>query len=247
MTFFSNKGWLGTGFAIVMFLILSVMITSMGTKIILSSNRSIDAAREKQAYWISTSGQSFIFQEQKKGQGIMDVVGGKVFFDDLCVVGQSSEVLSGGGLITLLSDDFTNDATFETDGTHIDDSSPCGGSGQRPQLNWNSVPTDAEKLVIIMSDADADTTDWAMYNIGSDVTSLAWAASAPTGATEMTNYDYTGPCPPIDGVSHRYVFKIYALNASIDDSPANIKALKTSMEGKIIACGQIVGRYERTS
>ena len=88
MTFFSNRGWLGTGFAIVMFLILSVMITSMGTKIILSSNRSMDAAREKQAYWISTSGQSFIFQEQKKGQGIMDVVGGKVFFDDFCVVGQ---------------------------------------------------------------------------------------------------------------------------------------------------------------
>ena len=246
MTFFSNRGWLGTGFAILMFLILSVMITSIGTKIIFSSNSSIDAARQKQAYWISTSGQSFIFQEQEKRQGIIDFGGGTVFFDDLCVIGQSSEVLSGSSLITLLSDDFTNDETFATNGAHVSSGGDCSGDGNSPQLHWSGVPTDAQKLVIIMSDADADTTDWAMYNIGSNVTSLAGAASAPTGATEMTNYDYTGPCPPIDGVRHRYVFKIYALNASIDDSPANIKALKTSMEGKIIACGQIIGRYERT-
>ena len=244
MTFFSNRGWLGTGFAIIMFLILSVMIASMGTKIILSSNRSIDAARKKQAYWTSFSGLSFTRQEHKKGQGIIEFGGGKVYFDDLCVIGQSADVLSGGGLITLLSDDFVHDDTL--DDTYIS-RVDCGGDGQSPELHWSGVPTDAEKLVIIMSDADAETTDWAMYNIGSDVTSLAGAASAPTGATEMTDYDYTGPCPPIDGVSHRYVFKIYALNASIDDSPANIKALKTSMEGKIIACGQIVGRYERTS
>ncbi|MDP7126093.1 MAG: hypothetical protein QGI00_00555, partial [Candidatus Marinimicrobia bacterium] len=90
MTFFSNRGWLGTGFAIIMFLILSVMITSMGTKIILSSNRSIDAAREKQAYWTSFSGLSFTRQEHKKGQGIIDFGGGKVYFDDLCVIGQSA-------------------------------------------------------------------------------------------------------------------------------------------------------------
>ena len=244
MTFFSNKGWLGTGFAIVMFLILSVMITSMGTKIILSSNRSIDAAREKQAYWTSFSGLSFTRQEHKKGQGIIEFGGGKVYFDDLCVIGQSADVLSGGGLITLLSDDFVHDDTL--DDTYIS-RVDCGGDGQSPELHWSGVPTDAEKLVIIMSDADAETTDWAMYNIGSDVTSLAGAASAPTGATEMTDYDYTGPCPPIDGVSHRYVFKIYALNAPIDGSPADIAALRTSMEGKIIACGQIIARYERTS
>ena len=244
MTFFSNRGWLGTGFAIIMFLILSVMIASMGTKIILSSNRSIDAARKKQAYWTSFSGLSFTRQEHKKGQGIIEFGGGKVYFDDLCVIGQSADVLSGGGLITLLSDDFVHDDTL--DDTYIS-RVDCGGDGQSPELHWSGVPTDAEKLVIIMSDADAETTDWAMYNIGSDVTSLAGAASAPTGATEMTDYDYTGPCPPIDGVSHRYVFKIYALNAPIDGSPADIAALRTSMEGKIIACGQIIARYGRTS
>jgi len=243
MTFFSNRGWLGTGFAIIMFLILSVMIASMGTKIILSSNRSIDAAREKQAYWTSFSGLSFTRQEHKKGQGIIDFGGGKVYFDDLCVIGQSADVLSGGGLITLLSDDFVHDETL--DDTYIS-SVDCGGDGQSPELHWSGVPTEAAKLVIIVEDIDANgEIHWALYNLPADNTSLVKGYDAPNGVTELE--DYVGPCPPEDGGIHRYVFKIYALNASIGGSPADIAALRTSMEGKIIACGQIIARYERTS
>lgn len=246
MTFFSNRGWLGTGFAILMFLILSVMITSIGTKIIFSSNSSIDAARQKQAYWISTSGQSFIFQEQEKRQGIIDFGGGTVFFDDLCVIGQSADVLSGGGLITLLSEDFDHDATLGD--THISSDSPCAKTGQSPQLNWGGVPNDAVTLVIIMSDADGEEaggTLWALYNLSAATTSLATNYSVSGEVRELV--DYVGPCPEEVGINHRYVFKIYALEASIDDSPADIKALRTSMEGKILACGQIIGRYERPS
>ncbi len=241
MTFFSNRGWLGTGFAIIMFLILSVMITSMGTKIILSSNRSIDAAREKQAYWTSFSGLSFTRQEHKKGQGIIDFGGGKVYFDDLCVIGQSADVLSGGGLITLLSDDFVHDETL--DDTYIS-SVDCGGDGQSPELHWSGVPTEAAKLVIIVEDIDADgEIHWALYNIPATTNSIL--RNQPGGATELV--DYVGPCPNIDTIEHRFLFKIYALNASIGAQPADTAALKASMKGKIIACGQIIARYERTS
>ena len=240
MTFFSNRGWLGTGFAIIMFLILSVMITSMGTKIILSSNRSIDAAREKQAYWTSFSGLSFTRQEHKKGQGIIDFGGGKVYFDDLCVIGQSADVLSGGGLITLLSDDFVHDETL--DDTYIS-SVDCGGDGQSPELHWSGVPTEAAKLVIIVEDIDADgEIHWALYNIPATTNSIL--RNQPGGATELV--DYVGPCPNIDTIEHRFLFKIYALNASIGAQPADTAALKASMKGKIIACGQIIGKYERT-
>ena len=240
MTFFSNRGWLGTGFAIIMFLILSVMITSMGTKIILSSNRSIDAAREKQAYWTSFSGLSFTRQEHKKGQGIIDFGGGKIFFDDLCVIGQSADVLSGGGLITLLSDDFVHDETL--DDTYIS-SVDCGGGGQSPELHWSGVPTEAAKLVIIVEDIDADgEIHWALYNIPATTNSIL--RNQPGGATELV--DYVGPCPNIDTIEHRFLFKIYALNASIGAQPADTAALKASMKGKIIACGQIIARYERT-
>ena len=81
MTFFSNRGWLGTGFAIIMFLILSVMIASMGTKIILSSNRSIDAAKEKTGILGLHSVASLsLVRNTRKGRGVIEFGGGKVYF-----------------------------------------------------------------------------------------------------------------------------------------------------------------------
>lgn len=250
MTFFSNRGWLGTGFAILMFLILSVMITSMGTNVILSSNRSIDAARQKQAYWTSLSGGAFLYQE-KEAQGIMNFGGGTILFFDLCVIGQSGDVIAGGGtsgkaslpgkIITVLSENFANNATLGD--AYI--SCPPSDESESPQLNWSGVPTDAQTMVITMADADAGETFWALYNIPAATTSLA-ADYEVTGEEEEL-VEYRGPCPEEDGINHRYVFKVYALNGSIDSSPADMFELRNSMEGKILACGLIIGKYENIS
>jgi hypothetical protein len=243
MIFFSNRGWLGTGFAILMFLILSIIITSMGRKIIINSGRTVDSMREKQAYWNARVGRSVVDREGEEGQGIIEFGGGTVFFDDLCVIGKSSEVVSGGSVITLQSDNFAQGGDLVA--AHISNAGGCSGVNQSPQLNWSGVPEDAVSLVIIVSDADDDnSTHWAIYGIPVATTELQQNAQIADPAEELV--DYTGPCPPQgDGINHRYVFKIYALNASIDGVLITIEDLKTSMEGKIIACGQITGRYER--
>lgn len=238
-----EEGWVGTGFAVLTFLILSVIITSMASKIILNSNRSIDAAREKQAYWNVRVGHAVSNQITDQAQGRVAFGGGEVFFDDLCKIGQSGEVMAGGGLITLLSNDFNNDETLaDTYRSQL-----CSGQDNSPQLNWTGVPVDAASLVIIVSDADANNfTHWSIYNIPVATTLLNRNANVPSGATELVNY--VGPCPPIDdGINHRYVFKIYALDADITGSVNNIADLRIEMDGKVIACGQITGRYERSS
>jgi len=242
MIFFSNRGWLGTGFAILMFLILSIIITSMGRKIIINSGRTVDSMREKQAYWNARVGRSVVDREGEEGQGIIEFGGGTVFFDDLCVIGKSSEVVSGGSVITLQSDNFAQGGDLVA--AHISNAGGCSGVNQSPQLNWSGVPEDAVSLVIIVSDADDDnSTHWAIYGIPVATTELQQNAQIADPAEELV--DYTGPCPPQGDGNHRYVFKIYALNASIDGVLITIEDLKTSMEGKIIACGQITGRYER--
>lgn len=243
MTTSPDRGWLGTGFAILTFLILSVMITTMGRNIIVNSSRTMDAVREKQAYWNSRVGRSVGYQEQDKGQGIIEFGGGTVIFDDLCVIGRSAEVVSGGSVITLESNDFDHGDTLEDNHTLESD---CNGQNQSPQLNWSGVPVDAASLVIIASDADTDNfTHWAVFNIPPTRTSLARNIAAVTGATILT--DYVGPCPPAgDGINHRYVFKIYALNATISGSISNIADLRNAMDGKVIGCGQITGRYQRS-
>jgi len=241
----SSCGWIGTGFAILMFLILSVLITSMGGKIILNSNRSGDAARQKQAYWNSRVGYAISNQASIKGHGSVSFSGGKVIFDDICVVGQSSDVVSGGALITLQSNDFNNNATLSS--IHIKDSGGCTGSNQSPQLNWSGVPVDAQKLVIIVSDADASNyTHWAVYNIAPTTTTINRNTTVLSGATFLKSYE--GPCPTAsDGINHRYIFKIYAINGTISlNTGDGLAELKAAMQGKVLACGQLLGRFQRS-
>ncbi|NNL43693.1 MAG: YbhB/YbcL family Raf kinase inhibitor-like protein, partial [Desulfobacterales bacterium] len=64
------------------------------------------------------------------------------------------------------------------------------------------------------------------------------------GTNDFGKTGYGGPCPP--GGTHRYLFKIYALD-TILDLPAGIdkKQLLKAMEGHIIDQAQLMGKYKR--
>ena len=73
-------------------------------------------------------------------------------------------------------------------------------------------------------------------------------ATLPNGAKQGTSdfgtTGYGGPCPP--GGTHRYFFKIYALDAPVELSAGTTKAeLLGAMEGHILAQGQLMGKYKR--
>jgi Raf kinase inhibitor-like YbhB/YbcL family protein len=56
---------------------------------------------------------------------------------------------------------------------------------------------------------------------------------------------YGGPCPP-PGKSHRYFFKVYALNAKLDvRAGANKEELERAMKGHVLAQGELMGKYGR--
>ncbi|MDT8282904.1 MAG: YbhB/YbcL family Raf kinase inhibitor-like protein, partial [Gammaproteobacteria bacterium] len=55
---------------------------------------------------------------------------------------------------------------------------------------------------------------------------------------------YGGPCPPIG--SHRYFFKLYALNCALPDLQHPDKdALLKSMHGHVLAETALMGTYQR--
>jgi hypothetical protein len=55
---------------------------------------------------------------------------------------------------------------------------------------------------------------------------------------------YGGPCPP--GGTHRYYFKLYALDTELDlDSGATKDQLLEAMQGHILAEAQLMGTYSR--
>jgi len=131
----------------------------------------------------------------------------------------------------------------------------CDGQDISPPLSWSGVPSEAKSLALVMDDPDAPRgtwVHWVLFNIPPDTTSLAEnlprTASLPNGAKHGNNswskLGYGGPCPP--GGTHRYYFKVYALDDVIALSAGiTVGQLLKAMEGHILAEGQVIGRYTR--
>ncbi len=145
-------------------------------------------------------------------------------------------------------------SAFE-DGGLIPAEYTCDGSDISPPLQWDGVSQEANSIALICDDPDAPMgtfVHWVIFGLPADTKELAknippdktLPNGAKQGTTDFGRIGYGGPCPPSG--THRYFFKIYALDTRIDlvsvvDKPALLEA----MEGHIIAQGQIVGKYKR--
>ena len=71
------------------------------------------------------------------------------------------------------------------------------------------------------------------------------AEGAAQGQNSWPRTGYGGPCPPSG--THRYFFKLYALDSVLDLEPgaADKAALLAAMEGHVIAETELMGRYAR--
>ena len=117
-----------------------------------------------------------------------------------------------------------------------------------PELKISGVPGETKSLVLIVDDPDAPRglfTHWMVWNIDPKTTNIA-ENSAPAGAIQGTNdfgkRNYVGPCPPSG--THRYFFRIFALDTKLDLKPNTRRAeLDTAIHGHTLAQGELMGRY----
>lgn len=147
-----------------------------------------------------------------------------------------------------------NSPAFE-DGGMIPSRFTCDGLDVSPALEWESVPETAKTLAIICDDPDAPMgtwVHWVIFNIPADLDGLeedvpadeVLSNRAIQGKNDFRRIGYGGPCPP--GGTHRYFFKIYALDTELDLSPGATKSqVLEAMEGHILAQGKLMGRYSR--
>ena len=131
----------------------------------------------------------------------------------------------------------------------------CDGQNISPPLAWSGVPDGAKTLALIADDPDAPRgtwVHWLVYQIPPTEKGLPENVPArPTlegGARQGTNdfkkTAYGGPCPPSG--THRYFFKLYALDADLNLPPGATKdQLLKATEGHVLAEGQLMGRYKR--
>jgi Raf kinase inhibitor-like YbhB/YbcL family protein len=72
----------------------------------------------------------------------------------------------------------------------------------------------------------------------------AFKNGAKHGVNDFQKFGYGGPYPPCG--THRYYFKLYALDIELTREPGLTKEqLLTEMQGHILDEGQLMGRYTR--
>ncbi|MBN1974599.1 MAG: YbhB/YbcL family Raf kinase inhibitor-like protein [Sedimentisphaerales bacterium] len=129
------------------------------------------------------------------------------------------------------------------------------GSNVSPPLKFGALPEETKSLALINDDPDAPAgtwVHWIMWNIKPDTAGLAenippdktLPDGSKQGMTSFGRHGYGGPAPP--GGTHRYYFKIYALDTQLNlHERADKQELLKAMEGHILAQGQLMGKYKR--
>jgi len=155
------------------------------------------------------------------------------------------------------------------DGGMIPKMFTCDGSDRSPPLEWSGVPPPARALALICDDPDAPGgtwSHWVVFNLPSQVKGLkegvppeqtipeaSTEGSAPVvrelqkarqGKNDFGKTGYGGPCPP--GGTHRYFFRLYALDTTLELGPSASRAeVFKAIEGHILAEGRLAGKYQR--
>lgn len=131
----------------------------------------------------------------------------------------------------------------------------CDDADVSPALVIEGIPAGAKSLALICDDPDAPVgiwVHWVLYNLPPDTKRLdegmpkdsVLKNGARQGVTDFGSFGYGGPCPP--GGTHRYYFKVYALDAMLTvGGKGTKKDLEAAMKGHILAEAQLMGTYAR--
>jgi len=132
----------------------------------------------------------------------------------------------------------------------------CKGANISPEISWHGVPENAKSIVLIADDPDAPMgtwVHWVIYNIPVSVTTLnenfpktaELKDGTKQGISDFGKSGYSGPCPPSG--THRYFFKVYALDIVLSLSPATAtkSTVTKAMERHIIASGELMGTFKK--
>jgi Raf kinase inhibitor-like YbhB/YbcL family protein len=130
----------------------------------------------------------------------------------------------------------------------------CRGDDVSPALSWGDPPAGTRSFVLVVNDPDApggNFVHWVIYDLPASTRSLAEgvrqgsdAAGGHQGTNGFGKLGYSGPCPP-SGKPHRYFFRLWALDSTLNLQQVTAEDLQSAMQSHILARGEIMGRFRR--
>jgi Raf kinase inhibitor-like YbhB/YbcL family protein len=123
----------------------------------------------------------------------------------------------------------------------------CDGEEVSPPLTVEGIPEKTKSLALIMEDPDAPAglfIHWLVWNIPPSNEIQENSVPGTEGLNTNKKNSYHGPCPP--GGTHRYYFKVYALDTHLNLGAFSEKeVLENAMQNHILAHGELIGLYRR--
>jgi len=126
----------------------------------------------------------------------------------------------------------------------------CQGKNQLPNIKFLNIPENTQKLALIIDDPDAPkvtVNHFLAYNIPVEVDFLDKNSDFNKFKLLKNSYQnlgYNGPCPPI-GETHRYFFKLYALNKPIIEKIETKEELERAIQQKVITKTETIAFYKK--
>jgi Raf kinase inhibitor-like YbhB/YbcL family protein len=125
----------------------------------------------------------------------------------------------------------------------------CDGDNVNPPLTIEDIPEETKSIVLIIDDPDATMgtwNHWLVWNIPPATRKIEENTVPGTeGINTYRKHAYGGPCPPYG--THRYFFKVFALDTKLDLNPNSAKKdVERAMKNHILAEGELIGLYRRS-
>lgn len=169
----------------------------------------------------------------------------------LCAAACGSNSEAGSEEDVVMQKTLRVESSAFADGAAIPVKHTGDGEDVSPPLAWTAGPAGTARYALVVDDPDAPAgtwVHWVIWNLA-DITlpeGVRPAASGPGGSVQGKNSwrrpGYGGPKPPSG--THRYFFKVYALDASLPlGADAGKDDLVRAMKGHTLAYGELMGTY----
>ena len=144
-----------------------------------------------------------------------------------------------------------------TEGQRIPKRYTCEGEDLSPPLTWSGAPEGTKSFALLCDDPDAPMGTWhhwAAYDIPASTSELkeGYPSDAVVGpvhqaVTDFGRTGYGGPCPPPGHGTHRYFFKLLALDVARLDVPSGVKCQDVEAAAKphVLGHAELMGTYSR--
>lgn len=132
-------------------------------------------------------------------------------------------------------------------GDHIPRRYTCEGENINPPVTIHGIPKETVSLVLIIEDPDAPQgifDHWVVWNIKPTDTIKEKSLPGAVGKNSQDEFGYMGPCPPSG--THRYLFKVYALDSLLDlHDDVDKQMVEQALHDHVLAYGELMGLYKK--